>query len=129
MGLSLAAYVLLLITGSYMFVARYKGQPRPQWLRPLHYAIGGIMVGLVLLLLGIGLVGTVGHYGRLGHSAHLPTGLAVVSLALLSAWSATQISPRRPWARPLHLSTNAILFVGFALVSWTGWTVVQKYLP
>jgi hypothetical protein len=87
------------------------------------------MVGLVLLLLGIGLIGTIGYYGDLGHSAHLPAGLTVVSLTLLSAWSATQISPKRPWARSLHISTNAVLFLGFAIVSWTGWTVVQKYLP
>jgi hypothetical protein len=129
MGLSLTAYVLLTITGSWMFVARHNSQPRPKWLRPVHYAIGGTMVGLVLLLLGIGLIGTIGYYGDLGHSAHLPAGLTVVSLTLLSAWSATQISPKRPWARSLHISTNAVLFLGFAIVSWTGWTVVQKYLP
>jgi hypothetical protein len=129
MGLSLTAYVLLTITGSWMFVARHNSQPRPKWLRPVHYAIGGTMVGLVLLLLGIGLIGTIGYYGDLGHSAHLPAGLTVVSLTLLSAWSATQISPKRPWARSLHIGTNAVLFVGFAVVSWTGWTVVQKYLP
>lgn len=129
MGLSLAAYLLLVVTGSWMFAARHNGQSRPQWLRSAHYAIGGTMVGLVVLLLGIGIIGTLGYYGNLGHSAHLPTGLAVVGLTLLSAWSATQISPRRPWARSLHISTNVILFVGFALVSWTGWTVVQKYLP
>jgi Protein of unknown function (DUF4079) len=65
----------------------------------------------------------------LGHSAHLPVGLAVVDLTLLSAWSASQISPRRPWARPLHIGVNVTLFLGFALVSLTGWLVVQKYLP
>lgn len=129
MGLSLVAYFLLAITGSWMFAARHDKQPRPAWLRPVHYAIGSTMVGLVLLLLGIGFVGTLGHYGSLGHSVHLNIGLAVVGLTLLSAWSATQISPSRPWARSLHISTNLILFVGFALVSWTGWTVVQKYLP
>jgi hypothetical protein len=87
------------------------------------------MVGLVLLLLAIGLVGTVGHYGNLGHSAHLPAGLIVVGLTLVSAWSATQISPQRPWARPLHVSINAILLLGFVFVTLTGWDVVQKYLP
>jgi hypothetical protein len=129
MGLSLTAYVLLTITGSWMLVARHHSQPRPKWLRPVHYAIGGTMVGLVLLLLGIGLIGTIGYYGNLGHSAHLPAGLVVVGLTLLSAWSATQISPKRPWARSLHIGTNVALFLGFVLVSWTGWTVVQKYLP
>jgi hypothetical protein len=39
-----------------------------------------------------------------------------------------QISPDRPWAKPLHLGTNLVLCVALAIVSWTGWTVVQKYL-
>ncbi|MDX2100259.1 MAG: DUF4079 domain-containing protein [Leptolyngbyaceae cyanobacterium bins.59] len=129
MGLSLLAYFLLGITGIWMFGARQGRQRRPSWLRPFHFVTGGIMVGLVLALLAIGLVGTLGHYGTLGHSAHLPVGLAVVVLVLISAWSATQIQGDRPWARTLHIATNAILLIGFALVSLTGWTVVQKYLP
>jgi hypothetical protein len=129
MGLSVTAYFLLLITGGWMFFARQSSQPRPKWLRPLHYVIGGTMVFLVVLLLSVGLIGTIGYYGNLGHSAHLPAGLTVVALTLLSAWSATQISPKRPWARSLHIGTNAVLFLGFAIVSLTGWTVVQKYLP
>ncbi|MBH8562472.1 DUF4079 domain-containing protein, partial [Nostoc sp. CENA67] len=76
-----------------------------------------------------GIIGTLGHFGSLGHSSHLVAGLTVVVLVLLSAFSATQISPRRTWARPLHISVNIILFVGFAWVSLTGWSVVQKYLP
>lgn len=87
------------------------------------------MVGLVLLLLTIGIVGTLGHYGTLNHSSHLPVGLAVVGLVLLSAGSAIQISPQNPWARPLHIGTNLALSVGFISVSLTGWIVVQKYLP
>jgi hypothetical protein len=129
MGLSIAAYLLLAITGGWMFFVRQSSQPRPGWLRPLHYGIGGTMVCLVLLLLGIGLVGTIGHYGSLGHSIHLPAGLIVVDLTLLSAWSAVQISPKRPWSRWLHIGTNIVLFLGFAIVSLTGWIVVQKYLP
>jgi hypothetical protein len=129
MGLSVTAYFLLAITGGWMFFARQKSHPRPKWLRPLHYVIGGTMVFLVLLLLSVGLIGTIGYYGNLGHSAHLPAGLTVVALTLLSAWSATQISPKRPWARSIHISTNAVLFLGFAIVSLTGWSVVQKYLP
>lgn len=129
MGLSLFAYVLLVTSGTWMFYRRSTQQPRPDWLRPFHYTVGITMVALVLLLLAIGLVGTVGHYGNLGHSSHLPTGLAVVGLTVLSAWSATQISPSRPWARPLHVATNAILLLGFIVVSLTGWIVVQKYLP
>lgn len=97
--------------------------------RSLHYTMGISMVSLVLLLLVIGIVGTWGHFGSLGHSSHLVAGLIVVALVLLSAFSATQISTRRPWARPLHISVNIILFVGFAWVSLTGWIVVQKYLP
>jgi hypothetical protein len=129
MGLSLFAYCLLALTGTWLLVSRRAHQPRPVWLRPLHYGIGGTMVALVLLLLVIGLVGTLGHFGSLGHSAHLPVGLLVVGLSLLSAWSATQISPQCPWARSLHVGTNLVLLVGFVCVSLTGWTVVQKYLP
>jgi hypothetical protein len=129
MGLSLLAYVLLASSGSWMFYSRSTERQRPEWLRPFHYITGGTMVGLVILLLAIGLVGTVGHYGNLGHSSHLPVGLIVVGLTCLSAWSATQISPSRPWARPLHVGTNAILLIGFIIVTWTGWIVVQKYLP
>ncbi|NEO42285.1 MAG: DUF4079 domain-containing protein [Moorea sp. SIOASIH] len=128
MGLSLFAYVLLAITGSIVFSQRHSGRPRPTWLRPLHYIIGWIMVALVLLLLGIGLVGTIGHYGHLGHSAHLIAGWSVVALVLLSAFSATQISPQQPLARAVHVATNIALLVGFTWVSLTGWEVVQKYI-
>jgi len=129
MGLSLAAYLILAMTGTWMSYTRLFGQPRPLWLRSFHYIIGGSMVALVLLLLAIGIVGTLGHYGSLGHSPHLPIGLAVVGLVLLSAGSATQINPQRPWVRYLHIGTNIVLFVGFILVTLTGWSVVQKYLP
>jgi chromate transport protein ChrA len=129
MGLSIFAYFLLAITGGWMFYRRNTDQPRPPILRTLHYIIGGTLVTLVLLLLVIGIVGTLGYYGTLGHSAHLTAGLTVVSLVLLSAWSATQIRSRQSWARNLHIRTNLVLFIGLAIVSWTGWTVVQKYLP
>ena len=129
MGLSLLVYFMLATTGVWMFGARQKWFSRPNWLRSLHYVAGGSMVGLVLLLLVIGLVGTLGHYGSLGHSPHLVAGLTVVSLVLLSAGSATQIAAGRPWARSLHVATNGILLVGFVWVLLTGWSVVQKYLP
>jgi len=129
MGLSLTAYSLLALSGSGLFYTRQQSDAtRPSWLRPLHFALGGIMVFLVLLLLSIGLIGTLGEYGQLGHSVHLPAGLVVVSLTLASAWSATRISPERPWARKLHLSLNGVLFVAFVAVTATGWSVVHKYL-
>lgn len=129
MGFSLFAYLLLAVTGTWMFYDRNTKQPRPKWLRPVHLAVGAVMATLVILLLGIGVVGTLGYYGNLGHSAHLPAGLAVVTLVLVSVGSGLQISPKRPWARPLHISTNVTLLAGFATVLLTGWTIVQKYLP
>ncbi len=129
MGLSLFAYSLLAMSGTWILLSRRNHQSRPGWLRPVHFSIGAILVVLVLLLLAIGLVGTLGHYGSLGHSSHLIAGIITVGLTLLSGWSATQISPQRPWARSLHLGTNLVLLLGFIFVSLTGWTVVQKYLP
>lgn len=129
MGFSLLAYVLLAMTGVWMSLVRSNGQSDPPWLRSLHNSIGFILGGLVLLLLAIGLVGTLGHYGSLGHSTHLPAGLVVVALVAISIWSSTQINPERTWARSLHIGTNLVLFLGFVWVSITGWDVVQKYLP
>lgn len=128
MGLAIAAYAILAGSGGWLFYLRQTRQPRPAALRPFHYITGSLMVLLVLLLLGIGIVGTLGHYGTLGHSPHLIAGIVVVNLTLLSAWSAARIHPSRPWARTLHLSCNALLFLAFAFVSWSGWSVVQKYL-
>lgn len=129
MGLSVTTYFVLAITGTGMFYFRQQHQPRPKWLRPFHYGLGTILVFLVLLLLSVGLMGTLGYYGNLGHSAHLPAGLTVVSLVLVSAWSATQISPKRLWARTLHVGANIALLLGLIAVSITGWSIVQKYLP
>ncbi len=129
MGFSVFAYVLLAITGGWMLYSSTRKQPRPKGLRTFHYLIGGGMVGLVLILLTVGLVGTLGYYGSLGHSIHLAAGLIVVSLVLGSAWSASQIHPKNPWARPLHLSLNLGLFFAFSAVSLSGWVIVQKYLP
>jgi hypothetical protein len=128
MGLSLSTYGLLAITGGTLLYMRQGDRSRPAWLRPVHYVLGGILVSLVLLLLSIGVVGTLGEFGSLGHSLHLPAGLTVVALTLASAWSATRISPERPWARKAHLTLNGILLVAFILVTATGWCVVQKYL-
>lgn len=128
MGFAIAAYLTQVGLGLWMVVLRHQHRPRPRWVRPLHLATGGAMVFLVLLLLAIGIVGTLGHYGSLGHSPHLWAGVATVHLALLSAWSAAQISPETPWARPFHISINVALGVLFVAVSLTGWSVVQKYL-
>jgi hypothetical protein len=129
MGLSLFTYLLLAISGIWMLNRRISKRPRPPWLRPFHWIVGSILVILVLVLLTIGLIGTLGHYGSLGHSPHLLAGLLVVALVSLSAISATQISPKRPWARSLHIGTNIVLLGGFIFVTLTGWSVVQKYLP
>ena len=128
MGLSVTAYGILAATGLGFSYFRAQKSPRPSWLRPLHITIGVILVSLILLLLTIGIVGTLGYYGNLGHSPHLIAGFTVVGLVVLSAVSASQISAKRPWARSLHLGTNAVLFFALAYVSWTGWNVVQKYL-
>lgn len=128
MGLAIAAYGVLLCSGSWMFYGRTARIGRPHWLRNFHYVTGIVIIFLVLLLLAIGIVGTVGYYGDLGHSSHLGAGLLVVFLILLSGWSANQISSRNTWARSLHIGTNTALFFALAYVSWTGWSVVQKYL-
>lgn len=128
MGLAVVAYLCLAATGLWMRWGRLGQHSRPGWLRVLHLGIGSAMIGLVLVLLAIGLVGTLGYYGTLGHSVHLPAGLLVVGLTLLSGWSALQIG-RREWARSLHIGLNLTLFFGFLVVSLSGWSVVQKYLP
>ncbi|MTJ52070.1 DUF4079 domain-containing protein [Anabaena sp. UHCC 0253] len=137
MGLSLLAYLFLAITGIWMLRVRTTSEAPLgvilPWnrgeVRSLHYIIGITMVSLVLLLLAVGIVGTLGHFGSLGHSPHIGAGLIVVILVLVSAFSATQISNRKPWARPLHLGCNILLLLGFSWVSLSGWAVVQKYLP
>lgn len=122
MGLTIAAYLFDLITGMGLLVPQ-----RPNWVKSLHVSIGVGMVVLILVLLGIGLVGTIGHYGSLGHSSHLWAGMTVVELSFLSAWSGVQI-PDRAWARPVHWGVNVVLCVALVWVSITGWEVVQKYL-
>lgn len=129
MGFTLIAYVIQGVSGVWLFGSRRNRQTRPQWLPVLHGLTGVVMVLLVLLLLAIGIVGTLGHYGSLGHSSHLAAGLGVVDLVFLSAWSAVQIKLQRPWARSLHLGSNLVLLIALAWVSFTGWEVVQKYLP
>ncbi len=128
MGLSLTVYIGLLLTGSGVWYTRSHQKPQPSWLRLLHLILGGLLVALVLLLLSIGIIGTLGEHGSLGHSWHLGAGLLVVSLVLASMGAASQIACR-PGARSLHVTLNALLFFAFAAVSYSGWTVVQQYLP
>ena len=128
MGLSLTAYTGLLLTGGIVWYVRSRQKQQLCWLRLLHLVLGGTLVALVLLLLSIGIIGTLGEHGSLGHSWHLGAGLLVVSLVIASVAAASQIG-RKPWARSLHVTINALLFVAFAAVSYSGWTVVQQYLP
>ncbi len=129
MGLSLMTYSLLALSGGALRYTRHGDRPFVlTGYDRLHYLLGSTLVGLVLLLLAIGIVGTLGEYGRLGHSVHLPAGLTVVALILASAWSASRISPERPWARKVHLRLNGILLLALVIVTATGWSVVQKYL-
>ena len=137
MGLSLLAYLLLAVTGVWMFRTRTSANPSfgtllpggYRGLRVLHYLMGITMVGLVILLLAIGIVGTLGEYGSLGHSQHLGAGLTTVVLVLVSAGSAFLIRTGSVWSRRIHISTNIALFLVFVWVSLSGWSVVQKYLP
>lgn len=129
MGLTLTGYGLLALTGGTLAFSRLKGLTPSAWLRPFHILVGAGVVLLVLLLLSIGIVGTLGEYGTLGHSLHLPFGLGVVGLVLASAWSASRISVERPWARKLHVGLNGVLGLALAAAGLSGWQVVQKYLP
>ena len=129
MGSLLLIYTGLAASGITVRILRQRSQPYPVWLRPLHLLLGGVALGLVLLLMTIGIVGTLGYYGNLGHSGHLPAGLIVVALFLISAWSASRMSTERPWARSLHVKINLTLLFALGGVLLTGWDVVQKYLP
>ena len=128
MGFTLVSYSLLFLSGGKILSSRLNLSRSWNWVKLFHLVMGVSLIFLVLLLLGIGLVGTVGHYGDLGHSSHLWAGLAVVFLVIVSGWSATNIFMGRAWARKVHLIVNALLMGGLIFVSWTGWSVVQKYL-
>ncbi len=129
MGLALLAYSILAGSGVWMVYRRKVRQPRPPGLRTFHLAVGLGLVVLVVGLLAIGIVGTLGQYGSLGHSPHGIMGGLVVALTLLSATSAFLIRGDRPWARPAHITLNILLGSSLLLALATGWVVVQKYLP
>ncbi|UFP92567.1 DUF4079 domain-containing protein [Gloeobacter morelensis] len=128
MGLSLAVYAVLAASGLWVLTRRPGGRGG-RAVRRLHLGAGVVLVSLTLLLLGIGVVGTLGRFGSLGHSPHLGSGLFVVALVSTCAWTARQMFRGRRWAKPLHLGAGSLLLVGFAAVLATGWQVVQKYLP
>jgi cytochrome c biogenesis protein CcdA len=129
MGFSLAAYSGLALTGFGIAATRKAGKPRPAWWRTVHFALGFSLVGLVVGLLVIGIVGTLGQYGTLGHSIHGLMGLIVVGLTVGSALVALQIQKGNPETRTLHVRINVLLGAALLWVLGTGWVVVQKYLP
>ena len=128
MGFALLTYFALAISGGSLFFLRSQGKTGPDFLRPLHLIIGALLVLLVFLLLSIGIVGKIGHFGSLGHSPHLLLGILVALLVSVSAISALNIQ-KYSWLRWVHIAINFLLLAGFIGVSWTGWIVVQKYLP
>jgi hypothetical protein len=129
MGLTIFTYFLLAISGFWLRRQRIFQKLQPNFLRLFHFSAGICLVILVLLLLGIGIIGTLGHYGSLGHSWHLGAGFLVVTLVLASATSAFLISRGLPQMRTIHVSINLTLLLGLIWVLVTGWDVVQKYLP
>ncbi|CDN12502.1 FIG00872835: hypothetical protein [Richelia intracellularis] len=141
MGLSLVAYAILALTGIWMLRSKSRDGDNNAFLNwmwrignwdnllKFHYFIGWCMVSLVMLLLFIGIIGTLGHFGTLGQSSHLFAGITVVVLVLVSAGSTLLIRSGYDWARRIHIGLNIVIFFAFAWVSLTGWSVVQKYLP
>ncbi len=129
MGFSLVAYTGLALTGFWMSYTRRTQTPRPLWWRTVHFCLGLTLVTLVIGLLAIGIVGTLGHYGTLGHSIHGVVGLTVVGLTVFSALMAMQIKGDNYRARTLHIRLNLALGAALLFVLGTGWVVVQKYLP
>ncbi|MGF1577075.1 MAG: DUF4079 domain-containing protein [Cyanophyceae cyanobacterium] len=128
MGGVILLYGLLLITGLKIFQQHRAWFSSGSAVRWIHITLGILLVGLVLELLAIGVVGTLGHFGSLGQSVHLGAGVGVTGLTLLTAWHGWQ---GRQWqsSRGIHLVLNGVLAVALIGVSWTGWQVVQKYLP
>ncbi|KAI9129335.1 DUF4079 domain-containing protein [Acaryochloris sp. CCMEE 5410] len=131
MTLAVCLYLGLCILGFFLRKYRLKhGHAAWGWLRYLHYGLGITFVLNILELMTFGIIGANIYDGTEGHSPHLPAGLFIAGLAIISAWSASRVHPKRPWARPLHVSLNGLVFVALILVSWTGWSVLQEnYIP
>ncbi len=144
MGGVVVLYGLLMATGSHLFRLRRRSSSQVSmhevsgieisgreisgqscW---VHILLGILLLGLVLELLAIGIVGTLGQFGSLGQSVHLWAGLGVTGLSLLTAWHGWQ-GIRWPSSRGIHVMLNGVLGLVLLWVSWTGWQVVQKYLP
>jgi hypothetical protein len=127
MGVTLALYGFLLLLGLWIRHRRLETDLPVAWLRTAHISLGVGLVATIGLLLSIGIVGTLGHFGSLGHSWHLPAGLLVVGLSLLSAWTGLRIQTSRH--RIIHITMNILLGIALIGVLLSGWSVVQKYLP
>lgn len=127
MTLAVCLYLGLGIVGFILRKHRlHHGHASWGWLRYLHYGLGVTFVLNILELMTFGIIGANTYEGTEGHSLHFPAGLLVAGLAIVSAWSANRVHPQRPWARPLHVSLNGILFMALIAVSWTGWSVLQE---
>jgi|GEM_PF-1329119 len=131
MTLAVFLYIGLGVLGIALRRLRLRhGEASWGWLRYIHYGLGITLVLTILELMTIGILGASTYEGTAGHSSHLPAGLLVAGLTLGSAWAASRVHPKRPWARPLHVSINGMLFLALSAVSWTGWTVLQdNYIP
>jgi len=142
MGFTIAAYFLLALSGLWLGWRERIASPSTdradrdvtrddaaRGMRVLHLGLGAAIVFLVLFLLAIGIVGTLGHFGELGQSAHLPVGLSVVGLTIAAAVAGLRIRPDRRYARAIHRTIVLSLSIALGIVSYTGWEVVQKYLP
>lgn len=152
MGFTIAAYALLTVSGLWLGWRARESHLDPasqthsstdhasadhtgtdhdvgNGLRVLHLGLGAAIIFLVLFLLAIGLVGTLGHFGSLIQSPHFAVGFSVVGLTIAAAISGLRISPDRPYSRPIHRTIDVALCVALVIVTYTGWDVVQKYLP
>lgn len=145
MGFTIAAYILLALSGLWLgWRARVVEQAtnlgstdlgdtaEPEvghGLRVVHLILGAAIIFLVLFLLAIGLVGTLGHFGSLVQSPHFAVGLTVVGLTIAAAVTGLRISPDRRYSRAIHRTIDVALCVALVIVTYTGWDVVQKYLP
>jgi hypothetical protein len=144
MGFTIAAYILLAVSGLWL---GWRARVSPvddgdsanlgeiadsevgRGLRVVHLVLGIAIIFLVLFLLAIGLVGTLGHFGSLIQSPHFAAGLIVVGLTIAAAVTGLRISPDRHYSRAIHRTIDVALCVALVIVTYTGWDVVQKYLP